>query len=319
MKAEELSRAFSGIDPVYLQDAEELRENLKSGRKGFSVLYPVLACAVIVLLGVFFFGNVREEEPVIATVEPVSSLPVLTVTFETEGMGFEGYDLSDVSEWKQNDVVLKSYDKLPVYQKNLPDENAEEVLKDTADQLGIAYDDSMINMEFVPCLETEELNIYAYDSHDVLVQFNESIGAETLIERYPALYGNIKNPVSVEAGEGEWIVYDGTVYSYFFESLVYNSDSIRFEADVTYVTVGDYPLITVEEAKDQLLNNAFEYGAYAIEGNEEMTEGEIAYVNCSGYEIPFYRFLVKKELMPDKYSWFAYYIPAVDSEYIVFE
>lgn len=90
--------------------------------------------------------------------------------------------------------------------------------------------------------------------------------------------------------------------------------------------IGNYPIISAEEAKTLLVGgNYLSSLDYRITGEEEIAKTELVYRSGIGYEtvMPFYRFLV--EAFPEKIGqtaenterlFAAFYVPAVRGEYL---
>ncbi len=86
--------------------------------------------------------------------------------------------------------------------------------------------------------------------------------------------------------------------------------------------VGDYPIITVEEASELLANgNYITTVPYELPGMDYVKKVELVYRNDreSEYFMPYYRFYVElpdMELDNGMKTYGAYYVPAVSGEYI---
>lgn len=95
--------------------------------------------------------------------------------------------------------------------------------------------------------------------------------------------------------------------------------------------IGDYPIISAEEARQLLLNGSYITSVpYAFPGEEYIATVELVYRRSNRNEtlIPYYRFYVElpdaefsnetKELLAEKNikDYGAYYVPAVEAEYI---
>lgn len=92
--------------------------------------------------------------------------------------------------------------------------------------------------------------------------------------------------------------------------------------------IGDYPIISAEEAKTLLVGgNYLSSLDYRITGEEEIAKTELVYRSGIGYEtvMPFYRFLVEvnsekngqtAESADGKRLFAAFYVPAVRGEYL---
>lgn len=86
--------------------------------------------------------------------------------------------------------------------------------------------------------------------------------------------------------------------------------------------IGDYPIISAEQAKELLLNGHYMTTVpYEISEEELIKKVELVYQDnrYQEYYIPFYRFYVElpeKQLENGLKSYGAYYVPAIESSYI---
>ena len=110
----------------------------------------------------------------------------------------------------------------------------------------------------------------------------------------------------------------------FFPSDDGKLDAIRINNRlITAEKIGDYPIISAEEAKRLLLAGNYQTSVpYAMPGKEYVAKTELIYRAGRGDQMlmPYYRFYV---LLPDTEregglkTYGAYYVPAVKGEYIV--
>ena len=87
--------------------------------------------------------------------------------------------------------------------------------------------------------------------------------------------------------------------------------------------VGDYPIISLSQAEEKLLEGHYQTSApYAMPGSEYIAKAELVYRSGPLEEmlIPYYRFyvlLLEEELSGEGLkSYGAYYVPAIEDEYI---
>lgn len=86
--------------------------------------------------------------------------------------------------------------------------------------------------------------------------------------------------------------------------------------------IGDYPIISTEEAKDMLLDGGYITTApYEMPGKKYIAKAELVYRSGTGENIwmPYYRFLVELPEMEQENglkNFGAYYVPAVKAEFI---
>ena len=163
-----------------------------------------------------------------------------------------------------------------------------------------------------------------------------------LVQRFSGLLG-FSLPQTVLSGEytfsGEfrrgYAVYDsgesGTeaILNYSFRSAAFLSDDngnlmgIRLEDDLASAReLGDYPIITAEEARTLLLNGRYLTSVpYEMPGEDYVAGVELAYRNGKRdeYFLPYYRFFVE---LPEEARdnglkiYGVYYVPAVWEQYI---
>ena len=163
-----------------------------------------------------------------------------------------------------------------------------------------------------------------------------------LVQRFSGLLG-FSQPQTVLSGEytfsGEfrrgYAVYDGgesgteAILNYSFHSAVFLSDDngnlmgIRLEDDLACAReLGDYPIITADEAKTLLQSGRYITSVpYELPGEDYVADVELAYRNgkTDEYFLPYYRFFVE---LPEQARdnglkiYGVYYVPAVQERYI---
>lgn len=100
---------------------------------------------------------------------------------------------------------------------------------------------------------------------------------------------------------------------------------IRFSVPGSMEKVGDYPIISLDEAKERLYNNIYTtiFGDedYKFTGTEQIDEVDLLYLTHSlwGYDMPYYRFYVKTGDDLDENAYFDYYVPAIADEYLLLD
>ena len=88
------------------------------------------------------------------------------------------------------------------------------------------------------------------------------------------------------------------------------------------VKVGDYPIISREQARELLVNGSYLTSVpYEIPGSEYVKKVELIYRTGTHeqYFMPYYRFYVElpeEEQENGRKTYGAYYVPAVDRSYI---
>ncbi len=188
----------------------------------------------------------------------------------------------------------------------------------------------------------ENISLDDYADYDEI-----SKTANYLKEKYSA-YLNMKNPTA-DISMGDYDVYGKRKFSLAFydadsdikKSIEnYNFNKVSFymlEDGVLNISqsvsgkelLGNYPIISLEEATGLL-----EQGKYATSvgadflGVQAVKKAELVYFvsSTSEYFIPYYKFYVEIEHdgtitqdLPGIKSYGAYYVPAIDSEYIIEE
>lgn len=314
----------------------------------------------------------------------ISDLPMLTISENVGGMGYEGYMVHDISElvsanpWNE-DLELST---LPVYQNPLrlvegesfaatggdPDK-MEALLMDVAGRLG--FDTDKATVENISdgyfsdpaglMIEAEGVKIEVDQTMTATVSFDPAISlpetyhfthyasyddtaaaAEYLKSEYSELIGMDDPQVNIYGGD--YNIYGQQMYSIEFfdgggsetgQMINYNFNRVAFYCDDEgklflarvyqpdlSAKVGDYPIITSEQARELLLEgNYLTSVPYEIPGAEYVKKVELIYRNgeFEEYYMPYYRFYVElpeEEREHGLKDYGAYYVPAVDSAYI---
>lgn len=345
MKKAMISEALGEIRADYIQEAVNYRP--KKTRR-----WPMLAaaaCLILVLAGGWLLRGMGEE------------LPMLSARFDPEGgMGFEGMMLYDISETSQTNpwTADAQLDTLPVYRNlaytggagepvYLRDRDLLALAEETAESLGTA----ITATSYEPALEgngtvclTAEIEggiIRVFGNGGVNVEFAQPQPRErgkTLTGAY-----TVEDPWTDYAFDGEalphdeaWkpadnleeaiLHYNFTRASYFFNEegklwLVKWGDLLQAAEKL-----GDYPIRTVDEARDCLLAGDYitsvpeEYGGV---GREAIAKEELIYRTGNGNQVfqPYYRFYVEltnfdTERAEGLKMYGAYYVPAVSGDYL---
>jgi len=169
--------------------------------------------------------------------------------------------------------------------------------------------------------------------------------ADWLSKEYSGLLSGMKKPV-LDQGMADRNIYrersfdtvffDGSgsleeqIVNYnFIRVAFYNNDEgklfiIRVFVPDLSQKLGDYPIISIEEAKDLLLSGNYATSVPCeMPGKEHIAKVELVY-RVGAYEqvwLPYYRFLVElpEEFRPEDkelHDFGAYYVPAVEGKYI---
>lgn len=430
MNGDELLEKIGELDQQLIVDAENIPAKKKKKAPIF-IGAGAVAAAAAVALSVNFLGGGLKQPPVASVTddvtatlpqsaeltqapatdavtsekEPVinSDLPKLDYAFTFGGGGFEGFQLSDISEYKNGNPYTADMDfkTMSVLKSNImnPDkEKMTEYLKTMAEKLGVDPDSleveyqgfnideqlesykKIMEEQNVPEDEMEEElarvrknilaigGVYVYGENDAVslsVKSDYSFGihfkgdgialpegynkaqtpqqrektAEYLLEQYGYILQDLKNPVTDVYKESDIGFYEKgetdaeNILNYCLNHSRFGIDEegnlFVIWIDSTYgcEELGDYPVISPEEAKKEFLEGRFLTSVpiddYTCFSEEDVVYTEIMYRMDSGseYALPFYRFLVK---LPDdfvtteegKSHYGAFYVPAVYKEYI---
>ena len=162
-----------------------------------------------------------------------------------------------------------------------------------------------------------------------------------MLETYSNMFG-MKNPIlnpcptydrCVEyyedgTAEEEFVNYQLNRVQFCFNKLSGNIKIIRFFVPNGREKVGDYPIISVDEAKEKLYNNGYFNLLATVDhdfnGTEPIGAVELMYLDRPGhmYTMPFYHFEVGLTAeqtgldYSDETRYFEYYVPAIADEYL---
>ena len=211
-----------------------------------------------------------------------------------------------------------------------------------ADGIKIEVDQTLTaRIDFDPAVELPDTITFTYNaSREEMAE-----AASWLSEQYGGLLSDMAEPVLDQGmadrniyGERSFDVeyFDGggslkqQIINYNFNRVAfYNDDEGKlflarvYAPDLSQV-MGNYPIITVEEAKELLLAGNYASSVpYDLPKAEEIAGVELVYRTGSHEAVwlPYYRFLVD---LPEEYrpqdktlrDYGAYYVPAVDGQYI---
>ena len=387
MKRETLSDAFNLLDDNIIEETAALRSH-PARRRGW--IRWVAAAAALVLVGYGGLSGLFREDR--------SALPMLTISQDFGGMGFEGYWAYDISQLVSANPWQDTAEGtlLPVFENPLRyDENhiahggdfetMEQVLLETAKNLGLDTDSLEIT-DNTPDEETrrqitekmtltggslppgyfdpdrliaqaEGIRIEVDLSLTVRVEFSPAVSlpepyvfehyatyeqcletAQYLQETYVSLLGE---RTALNVSGGEYNIYQQQSYSIsFFDAsgsdirqiLSYNFGQTEFCCDdegklflirASYPDlskVGDYPVITSEQARQLLIQGSYVTSVpYEMPGEEYIRKVELTYRTGSDlYFMPYYRFYVEipQEQWEEMKTYGAYYVPAGEQRYI---
>ena len=355
-------------------------------------------CAVAACFALTAFTVVKflKPDPNRKNIGP-GGLPMLTIAYEADGMGFEGYqgyDISDIENqnpWT-DDLQIKT---LPVYKNtaytdasgltvsDISGEELEkrarsvaaaldlEVLKVSYSKVGkynkppyrppgSTLDSNAIYEVNARCKEAE---ITVLANCDVRVEFTKTIklpedynfthdnisdeDAERvtsyLLERFSKLHSFTKPQKALSKNYDyygnilrTYEVYDMSddieekILNYNFRKIEFSPDS---QGDLWRIDIhdiltcadklGDYPVITIKEATELLLNGNYVTSVpEKMPGEKFIGKVELVYLtgNINETFLPYYRFLVElpnMQLDNGLKTYGAYYVPAVSKEYLL--
>lgn len=250
------------------------------------------------------------------------------------GLDTDNLELTDNTPSEEQQAAI-----LEKYNGNIPEgyfDPTEVILE--ADGMKISVDTAMTaTIAFEPAIELpEEYNFTHYASYE-----DTAAVAGYLKETYKALIG-IDNP-EMNLHGGDYNIYLQQQYHIEFydgsgetinQMINYNFNRVAFYCDDGKLflarisqpdlseKVGDYPVISVDEAEKLLQNgNYITTAPYEMPGLAHVKKVELIYRtgNSEEYFMPYYRFYVE---VPDE-NWEeglktfgAYYVPAVENSYI---
>ena len=255
-------------------------------------------------------------------------------------LGLDEDSLTITDNAPDEEEIQKSKEKMEIAGTSVPDEYyAPTILIGKANGIQIEVDAFLTaDISFEPAVSLpDSLEFSHYASYEQI-----SAVAEYLLETYPALIG-AQNPQTNISG-GEYDLYRQQKYSIsFFDAngtdtdriLHYNFNETAFYCDddgklflarVHYPDlsdkIGDYPIISVEEAEKLLEScNYITSVPYEMPGSEYIKKAELIYRTGTqeSYYMPYYRFYVElpeEENEDGMKTYGAYYVPAVSGEYL---
>ena len=258
------------IDPAYVEAADDKPKRKKRQQATWGALAACFAIMVLAGTGIlqdFWAQDGPQRDP---------DLPLLTISEEAEGMGYEGYFAYDISElvnanpWNEETVI----DTLPVFQNPLTyDKNdvasggdegkMRELLLDTAKSLGLNTDQPEVDESEAPA----KLKI-------------ASAGLEIAVDQ--ALGAEVRFRPAVSLPE----TYHFTHYASYAEKAAAAAylryrDFIGFDDPQLNLAIGDYTIygqqtydvLFFENGKDteeKILNYNFDLAAFYCDDNGEL-------------------------------------------------
>ena len=383
MKPEHISDALNQLSDEVLEETDQVRTQQSGPRRKWRI-WAIAACLCVVIAGAAILPRLGERTPAI---QPGGDLPLLEVSLESGGMGFEGllyYDFSEMNNgnpWHEGMV----FDTLPVYRNSsyipaavgspigLSVEEMEQRIQSAAQALGVEITGLEQNYDsFIPTevyqveAQADGLRFTAEGDGTVTVYFDGGLPLpeeysftysdtadqeaeevlDYLIDRYAALL-NFQQPEKVLRGEyniyaefdRDYHVFDAAgddvedLLNYAFHYAQFAPDdagnlSLIRLYDVNAEKIGDYPIISLEEAREALLAGQYLTTVpYDFPGGGFVYGGELIYHKSPASSrwdqtfMPYYRFYV--DISHEFPHWTnglknygAYYVPAVQHQYL---
>lgn len=301
--------------------------------------------------------NAYYEIPTIA-----SDLPMLSIAEWNGSMGFEGFMAYDISEivsgnpWRE-DIELET---LPVFKNTAECNNhyeiigsnfpAEEFKKEVASRMKlegaetdyrypwnvyinfdepVSLPDEYVFEHYMSYDEAENTSEYLLEKYSDLIAFEQPT-ADIYYGDYN-IYGQQSHAISFYEGKGNYIQ---DILAFNFDRITFypNDDgklmSISVQAGdyFTLSKLGDYPIISLNEAKEKLKNGQLTTTVPRDFGFDlsKPLKCELIYRTSHLDEIfmPYYRFYIELEGFGNKgdelglKDFGAFYVPAVEEQYI---
>ena len=289
-------------------------------------------------------------------------LPMLSITERHDSMGFEGFMAYDISEivsgnpW-QEDVELET---LPVFDNTAEFNSHFEIIGSDFDAEGfekavksrmklenaeidhrypwnvyidfnepVTLPDDYMFSHYMSYIEAEKAAEYFLEQYSELIAFEEPT-ADIYCGDYN-IYGQQNHDISFYEGKGDYIE---DILAFNFNRITFHPNDDRKLMSISvqagdYYTIsklGDYPIISLDEAKEKLKNGEL---ITTVPSNFDFDlskplKCELVYRTGHLEEcfMPYYRFYVELEGYENKGSelglknYGAFYVPAVEEQYI---
>ena len=388
MKPEHISDALNQLSDEMIEETDDIRTRKPAPRKKWGLW--AAACLCVVIAGAAILPRLGTAPP-----DPgqEDGLPLLEITMESGGMGFEGLIYYDFSEMVNGNPWHEGMEltTLPVFCNNsysaagiphgLTQEEMEERIQTAAQALGLevtylepevegstgsdvppgtvtrvtgyaggveieAEANGTLTVDF-DTKTHDGLSLpeeYRFEYCDITDQEAEAV-LDYLLDRYSALV-NFRQPqraifrdrnIYGELGV-DYRAYDAAgddaedLLNYSFRQVDFAPDGegnlmlIRlYDGLACAEKIGDYPLISLEEARQALLAGQYVTTVpYDFPGEDHVYGGELVYQGGRTEQvfIPYYRFYA--DISREFPNWDdtglknygAYYVPAVEHQYL---
>jgi hypothetical protein len=344
MNSKDLYKAVGDIDEKFIEDADATKTH-KTMRAvplapWLKWAAPIAACLVIAVAVVIptILNRPQNVTPSDAP-QITGNLPLLSLPTDQGAYGFEGYMAHDISElsngnpWRENDV----FETLPVFENTVGEDNTSALFNG-----GGKINEAWTRTLFDPAVELPDE--YSFSFNTTEQQAKEAM--DYLLTQYEDV---VKMEKPKTALFGDYNIYGERNYSYYaYENigdnalakiLGFNFDKVmfapnddgqlwlidRYKWDLSQ-KLGDYPVISLNEAREQLLHGDYITTVFDVPPTEQtIARVELIY-RTSRYDtvlMPYYRFLVELQknwnenaVQAGLKTYGAYYIPAVRGEYL---
>jgi len=338
---ETLSAALNHLDDGILTETEQARSGKKRGRTGWLRWAAAAACVAVAVFGGVKWVSRPAPGGEASSPPAGGELPMLTITEDSAGYGFEGYMAYDASELVNNDPWEgeAAPETLPVFQNTCQADPAGMALsdpaalearaKEIARRLGLsgltitessedrvvgeaegvtirAYGNQRDQVEFDPARPLpQELNFTDYDSSCADI---EAVG-EYLKGEYAALL-DMSEPV-VNVTGGDYNIYGQQSYGLCFYDGAGSAAEQMAARDLKSIEFcnddeGELWLLWLDCY--DLSRKAGDYPVITAEEAEELlVQGH--YATSAPYALPGREYIAKVELMYRSSPWEQYFIP----------
>ena len=351
MRGHELLEKMELIDPMYVEEADV---QLKKEKGSWMKWGTMVACIGIAVLAIGAIRKYQETSR-FADLKPITISELNTGQGFEGYLCYDISELENGNPWAANLKIKtlpvyknEAYDASGAgVPKGLREEEMMERLDEALDELGLNLVSLKIHTDKLSAtsIEAETENGKVEIEADGTITYfpvNEEFDIAEYMEKYSAFL-QMENPEIVVQntynfyGElyQDYKVYDSSGDE-IEDILNYNLSSVQFafhENGETHLIrkeerllladkVGDYPIISVKEATKLLADGKYQTNVpYDFSNKKQIGKVELIYRTGSSekYLLPYYRFYVEltnEELNNGLKTYGAYYVPAVEAEYI---
>lgn len=348
MRGETISEALGLVKDQYIREALEHQQ--KKHRR-----WPVLAaCLVLVCLGGYLVGHGTGED-----LPGEETLPLLEAQLVWEGMGFEAVMVYDIQELSQTNpwTPETQLETLPVYQNLaftdgagapawLSDRELLDLAQETAERMGTSvtsksYESALEgDLSYRLTAETDRGTIRVFGDGGITVEFSQpwTMEAAQRLVGYTVESSWTDYTFAGEANrhigawqEGENLTEAILHYNFAQADFAQNEEGkvwlVRWGDHLQAAEkLGDYGIISLEEARDLLLAGDYLTSVppeYGMLDQAVIAKEELIYVTgniCPTFQ-PYYRFWVELTGDPSEKAeglktYGAYYVPAVNGIFL---